>query len=178
MIIITDYKLIFKRDNDILVESNVTSICPICKKPLVYRDSCLRHMKHEGGERSNILIRRLKCTYCKTLHRELPDCFVPYKHYSAEVISGTLEGIVSPADIDSEDYPCVTTQHRWCEWLVLNTNRINGYLKSVAYQVLGFSEELLKSSVSLLKKLRSSNHRWLETILQFIYNSGGYLVTD
>ena len=101
---------------------------------------------------------------------------VPYKHYSAEVISGALDGIVTPDDADSEDAPCEETIHRWHHWLIANTLRIDGYLKSIGYQVLGFSEELLKFGASLLQKLRSSSERWLETILRFIYNSGGYLV--
>lgn len=161
-----------------LVKSRAASICPICGSMLVYRDSCLRHMKHEGGERTNYLIRRLKCSHCRKLHRELPDCFVPHKHYSAEVISGILEGILSPEDADSEDYPCEMTIHRWHDWLVLNNDRINGYLRSVGYQLLDFGEELLKSGTSLLHRLRSSSQRWLETVLRFIYNSGGFLATD
>ncbi|GAU76601.1 hypothetical protein F3D3_3441 [Fusibacter sp. 3D3] len=59
--------------------------------------------------------------------------------------------------------------------MAFNTNRINGYLRSIGFQVLGFSEELLKSTTSLLDELRSSNPEWLETILRFIYNSGGFL---
>jgi len=132
-------------------------------------------MKHEGGSRSLFLIRRLKCTHCGRLHRELPDCLIPYKHYSSEVISGVLDGVVNSDDKDSEDYPCESTIARWHQWLAINTSRIDGYLKSIGYQSLGFSEELLKSSVSLLLKLRSSNKQWLEGILRLIYNSGGYL---
>ena len=160
-----------------LVESRASSFCPVCGKPLAYRDSCLRILKKEGGERLRYLINRLRCTHCLMLHRELPDCMVPYKHYSAEVISGVLDGYVTSADEDTEDYPCEMTIHRWHHWLMANTLRIDGYLKSIGYQVLGFTEELLKSSVSLLQELRSSHERWFETILRFIYNSGGYLAT-
>ena len=42
--------------------------------------------------------------------------------------------------------------------------------------MLGFSTELLGSRVSLLDKLRSSRPEWLETLLRFLYNSGGFLV--
>lgn len=161
-----------------LVKSNDSSICPFCNNALEYRDSCKRSMKHEGGNRTDILIRRLKCIHCKVLHRELPDCVVPYKHYSAEVISGTLEDIVSPDDLDSEDYPCEATQQRWHGWLAMNRDNINGQLKSLAHRTLGFSEELLKSGTSLLCEIRSSNRWWLETILRYIYNSGGYLISN
>jgi len=160
-----------------LVESRASSFCPVCGKPLAYRDSCLRILKKEGGERLRYLINRLKCTHCQMLHRELPDCMVPYKHYSAEVISGVLDGFVTNEDEDTEDYPCEMTIHRWHHWMMANTMRIDGYLKSIGYQMLGFTEELLKSSVSLLYQLRSSHERWFEIILRFIYNSGGYLAT-
>ena len=61
-------------------------------------------------------------------------------------------------------------------WLEANRLRIDGYLKSTGYRLLGFSTELLESRVSLLDKLRSSRPEWLETLLRFLYNSGGFLV--
>ena len=157
------------------VESSVVSYCPVCGEVLVYRDSCERIMLQEGRERSVYLIRRLKCPGCERLHRELPDCMVPYKQYAAEVISGALDGYVTSCDEDSSDYPCESTMHRWHHWMILNTLRIDGYLKSFGYRLPGFSEELLKSGVSLLERLRSSEPGWLEIILRFIYNSGGFL---
>ena len=158
------------------VESSAISYCPVCGEPLSYRDSCERTMRLEGGERRKFLIRRLKCSSCGRLHRELPDCLAPYKHYASEVISGVLDGIVSPDDEDSTDYPCETTMHRWHCWLEANQLRIDGYLKSTGYRLLGFSMELLGSRVPLLDKLRSSRPEWLETLLRFLYNSGGFLV--
>ena len=107
---------------------------------------------------------------------ELPDCLVPYKHYASEVISGVLDGIVTPEDDDSADYPCEMTMRRWHYWLEANRIRIDGYLKSTGCRLLGFSTELLESRVPLLDKLRSSRPEWLETLLRFLYNSGGFLV--
>ena len=98
-------------------------------------------MRLEGGIRRRFLIRRLKCSSCGRLHRELPDCLVPYKHYASEVISGVLDGIVSPDDEDSADFPCETTMRRWHCWLEANRLRIDGYLKSTGYRLLGFSTD-------------------------------------
>ena len=137
------------------VESSAISYCPICGESLSYRDSCIRIMRLEGGRKRRFLIRRLKCNSCGRLHRELPDCLVPYKHYAAEEISGVLDGVVTPEDDDSADYPCETTMHRWHCWLEANRLRIDGYLKSTGYRLLGFSTELLGSRVPLLDKLRS-----------------------
>lgn len=159
------------------VESSAISYCPICGEPLSYRDTCERVMLLEGRERRIYIIRRLKCHRCGKLHRELPDCLVPHKHYAAEVISGVLDGIVTPEDDDSADYPCEATMKRWHHWLMINRLRIEGYLRSAGYRLLDLGEELLKSGVPLLEKLRSSNEGWLEAVLRFIYNSGGFLVS-
>ena len=176
MVIVSDYTLIYNHENDIFVESSAISYCPVCGEPLSYRDSCVRIMRLEGGRRRRFLIRRLKCCNCGKLHRELPDCLVPYKHYASEVISGVLDGIVTPDDDDSADFPCEMSMRRWLCWLEANRLRIDGYLKSTGYRLLGFSTELLGSRMPLLDKLRSSRPEWLETLLRFLYNSGGFLV--
>lgn len=149
--------------------------CPHCDSRLKYRDSCIRYIKAEGGKNIRLLIRRLKCIRCKRLHRELPDSIVPFKHYSAEVISGVLDGVIRAEDLDTEDYPCEKTMDRWQQWFSINAQRIDGYLKSITYRLLGFNEELLLSSVSLLQHMRSSCKHWLERIIRTIYNSGGSL---
>jgi len=106
----------------------------------------------------------------------LPDFMVPFKHYSAEVISGVLDGIITPSDEDSMDAPCERTMMRWHQWLTVNLLTMEGSLRAIGYRELGFSEELLKSSISLLGRLRAHTVFWLESIIRFIYNSGGFLV--
>lgn len=101
----------------------------------------------------------------------------PFKQYATEITSGVLNGIVQSDDEDSVDYPCEETMSRWHHWLMANQLRIDGYLKSIGYRLLGFSAELLNSDMSLIIELRSSTPEWLETILHFIYNSGGFLVS-
>lgn len=134
-------------------------------------------MKLEGGERKCIYMERLQCTNegCRRLHNALPDCLIPYKHYASEVISGVLDDIINPDDTEAEDYPCEATMLRWKHWLMANRLRIDGYLRSIGYRLLGLGEELLSSKVSLLEKTRAANSCWLEAILRMIYNSGGFL---
>ena len=88
-----------------------------------------------------------------------------------------LDGIITQDDEDSEEYPSETTMIRWHHWMMANELRINGYLKSIGSRLPGFTDELLKADGPLLQKLRSSGGRWLETILRFIYNAGGFLVS-
>lgn len=64
----------------------------------------------------------------------------------------------------------------WHHWLMANELRIDGFLRSEGSRLPGFTEELLMAGMPLLKQLRSSCQGWLETILRFIYNSGGFLV--
>lgn len=88
------------------VESSETShICPVCHGTLHYRDSHPRICKKEGGIKEHLMIRRFRCCDCHSYHNELPDCLVPYKHYEAEVISGVLDEVIRPEDLESEDYP-------------------------------------------------------------------------
>jgi len=57
-----------------------------------------RHRKvieEDGGEKI-LLIHRLFCAKCETIHHELPDIFVPYKRHCAT----TIENIISGSDND------------------------------------------------------------------------------
>lgn len=149
--------------------------CPCCGGQLRYRDSRLRIRKHEGGERDFLRIRRFRCSSCNSYHTELPDVLLPYKHYEAEVISGVIDGIVTPDDKDSEDYPSVNTMTYWLCWFQMNLANMEGYLRNVGYRILGLGKELLFSDQSLLEMVRNRYDNWLEKIIRIIYNSGGFL---
>ena len=158
------------------VESSVTThMCPICQATLRYRDSRPRIRRKEGGLKDQLIIRRFYCKNCHSYHNELPDCLVPYKHYETEVISGVLDGVVQPEDLDSEDYPSCATMLRWLQWFCENLERINGYLRTIREFLLGYNEERI-SLGSLLDSFRNQYQNWLEIILRQIYNSGGFLV--
>ena len=159
------------------VESSENShLCPVCQGMLRYRDSRPRIRKKEGGMRERLMIRRFRCQNCHSYHNELPDCLVPYKHYEAEVIAGVLDEVILPEDLDSEDYLSFNTMLRWLQWFRENLQRIEGYLRTVGYQILNLGEELLFTSDLLLNKIRNRYQNWLELILRFIYNSGGALM--
>lgn len=77
------------------------------------------------------------------LHNELPSVVLTYKHYDSEVISGVLEKVVTPDDLDSEDYPCGATMLLWIQWLQKNLERIEGYLRAVAYELSDYYSRFL-----------------------------------
>jgi hypothetical protein len=151
--------------------------CPICQSKLVHRDFRKRIMKAEGGITAFVAIERMKCTNdsCRRIHNVLPDFLVPYKQYTAEVISGVLDDVIYPDDIEDTSYPCETTMLRWKQWLEENRLRAEGYLRNIGHQFLNFGEQLLDSTVSLLDRIRGKSPLWLETVLRIIYNAGGWL---
>ena len=159
----------------LVVSSEKTPCCPYCGGQLRYRDHRLRIRKHEGGTRDYLCIRRLRCSVCESYHNELPDVLLPYKHYETEVISGVLDGIVTPEDQDSEDYPSANTMLCWLRWFRLNLANMEGFLRNAGYTFLGLGEEFLFSDQSLLKAVRKKYLNWLEKTSRIIYNSGGFL---
>lgn len=150
----------------------------MCKKGLlIFRDYCKRIVRHDDGERETFFIPRHMCNDpgCRKVHRMLPDFMVPFKHYTEDVISDTVNDTSEHAQIC--DGPSTATIGRWKRWIALNTPDIDGHLKSIGHRELGFSKELLSAGDSLLRKLmRSIPHGWLLTILRLIYNSGAVLV--
>ena len=86
--------------------------CPICKNKLKYYDSVKRTVKTKRGKTKKIVIRRLRCSSCKSLHRELPSSIIPYKEYESEIIIGVIEGLITPETLGYEDYPCEMTMNR------------------------------------------------------------------
>lgn len=104
----------------------------------------------------------------------LPDFLLPFKHYHEEIIVDALDDRLDPELLD--DRPSDQTIKHWKYWIFINTSNIDGYIKSIAYRELDFSEELLQSGISLLNKLRSSiPDGWLKTVIRIIYNAGGFL---
>lgn len=160
-----------------LVESSAsTHMCPVCQSEMHYRDSRKRIRKKEGGIREFLVIRRFRCDHCQSYHNELPDCLAPYKHYETEVISGVLDGIVSPDDLDAEDYPSLPTMRRWLQWFTENLERMQGYLRMISYSLFELGEDFLFSPDSLLDAIRNKYQNWLEIVLRMIYNNGGFLI--
>lgn len=70
------------------------STCPNCGGRLKYYDRVPRILRTKNRISSYILIRRLKCSDCGKLHRELPNYIFPHKQYEAEIIQGVLEGFI------------------------------------------------------------------------------------
>lgn len=90
-----------------------SSNCPRCGGELKHYDKVERIVRTKGRETNRVKIRRLRCISYGMIHRELPQSIVPYKQYSADVISGVVEGHITPDTLGYEDYPCEVTMLRW-----------------------------------------------------------------
>lgn len=95
-----------------MVSENVSE-CPDCKGKLEYFDTTHRIVRTKGRVANHIKIRRLRCSNCGGIHREIPDSIFPYKQYEAEVIKGVIEGIITSETLGFENYPCEMTMLRW-----------------------------------------------------------------
>lgn len=87
--------------------------CPLCGAGLEYYDKVKRILKEEDGNTEWITISRFRCTNCRHIHRALPKCVAPYKHYRREIIMDVINGLITADMIGYEDYPCEMTMLRW-----------------------------------------------------------------
>ena len=152
-------------------------VCPHCGNPLAMRDHRSRIWKWYGGEKRRITVRRMFCSACDKLHIELPDVLVPHKHYGSEVIENVVDGVSTPDDLTTEDYPCEKTMERWKDWVAVNTPQIDGCLRSAGTRLLDLHESLLASTDSLLTRLREKGAGWLAVIEGLLYRVGGSFLT-
>ena len=98
-------------------------------------------MKCYNGEKKTFSLRRMRCVRCKRLHIELPDILVPNKHYAAELIENVVDGVSTPDDLSTENYPCERTMQRRKDWILKNRQQIDGYLKSICTRVSASGSE-------------------------------------
>ena len=92
---------------------NNASTCPTCGGKLKPYDKVLRVVRTKGRKTKRVSIRRLRCTECGGLHREIPQYICPYKQYEKDVIQGVLEGLITSETLGYEDYPSEMTMRRW-----------------------------------------------------------------
>ncbi|MCM3701685.1 DUF6431 domain-containing protein [Paenibacillus macerans] len=102
--------------------------CPCCGERLVVIGSRRRKLAGGDGDCRLLVIRRLRCSGCRKIHHELPDCFVSYKRYE----SACIEEIVA----EPESLPAIAaddaTLRRWQSWFREHSSYLLGALRSIA----------------------------------------------
>ena len=110
MVIIIQYQEERDENGMIHIISEEKIACPICVGVLKVIGSRRRGQFDSAGNKETLIIRRLRCQSCRTIHHELPDRVIPYKRHCAE----TVEKIVSG---DVEDVCCdFLTESRIRSW--------------------------------------------------------------
>lgn len=93
--------------------TNDITLCPQCGGALKATGKVKRIIKKKSGVIEWFYIRRLLCVRCGKVHREIPNYIVPYKHYEKEIIQSVINDLITPDDLEYEDYPCEMTMKRW-----------------------------------------------------------------
>nr|WP_175578001.1 DUF6431 domain-containing protein [Brevibacillus massiliensis] len=102
--------------------------CPCCGGKLVVIGSRQRKVAGEDGQRRLLVIRRLRCSQCRKIHHELPDCIIPYKRYESECIEHVVSKSQEPSVAGAED----ATLRRWKRWFREQAVYLLGCLASIA----------------------------------------------
>ena len=112
------------------VRSKEKPVCPICGKLLSCIGSRLRHFINGLGEKKRFFIRRLRCSGCRKIHHEIPDCLVPYKRYSAKVIEQIISSRGPGGCVTG--YPCEEiTMRRLNAWFRERLDTFHNALESI-----------------------------------------------
>ena len=90
-----------------------TRICPYCGGRLIKYGHVKRIVRSKNGARRWIKLQRVCCVKCLHIHRVLPSFIFPFKHYTAQIIKGFVDGTFSSLDLYFEDYPCESTIRYW-----------------------------------------------------------------
>lgn len=161
------------------VKGGTSYPCPRCDDGILEPfDHCKRIQKYDGGEAEVYFIPRGQCTKdgCGCTIRMLPIGFTPNKHYGTGVIEDVLDEKMIPDDYVSEAYPCAQTMRNWLMWFQNNLTYIEAMFRSIMNRLLGYSDEILISGISVVSWAhRTDPTMWLGVIQRCIYNAGGAL---
>lgn len=150
------------------MRSEEQSICPVCGGSLNVIGTRERTVWIGNGGKETLVIRRLCCTDCGKIHHELPDCVVPYKRYSAEVIEDIIR-------IDAEN-PCCENSTIWRikRWWATFCLYFRGVLASLTekYDVVFSANPTLKEIVRAVVNA----HLWIHTRSAFLTGGGSAML--
>ena len=153
-----------------------SSPCPCCSEDLKVIASRKRKFKNSSGDTRVLIIRRLRCTNCKRIHHELPDCLVPYKRYESASIERMVTKIESP-DVAADD----ATFYRLRKWFHRLLPYLIGCLRAIATQLgqIPVEEPFVpsRSAHQRIEHYVGNASGWLARIVRPIANSNLWVHT-
>jgi len=152
------------------VRSEEQNCCPCYNWRLKVIGSRKRTCINGQGQKIYLVIRRMQCAECKTIHHELPDLVVPYKRHISESIEAVVSGdchLSVPAD--------EATLSRWRHWFNSLTDYFQGCLESLKNRHGNETAEdaslLPKSKLQRIWHYVGDAPGWLARIVRPITNS-------
>ena len=140
-----------------------------------WADRVLR--KAGGGKvRYKIEVRRCTCDSCGKSNRQLPDVWLPYKQYEADLIEDVIDGVITEDDLINEghDYPCEITLKRWIDWAEKLMVYAEGHIRMTLHRIFELPYSFLASQLSLLEEIQNRIPQgWLKAIVATMINTGG-----
>ncbi len=158
-----------------LVRSRECVSCPVCGAALEFRDRCRRHVADSHGSRITLWIRRLRCTECGRLHRELPGFVVPFKQYVASVIEAAIES--RDRVFCAED----STIRRWRRWFSRAEVHFFGVLAAAAAETGTPLPKPPEEPGSLLQSIWEHLGKasgWLKKLCRITVNTHNWVCTE
>lgn len=126
MVILTDYELVENPEKGFFVRSSEQNVCPACNGKLQVIGSRQRKLIKSTGEKIILVIRRLRCDECKSIHHELPDKLIPYTRYDRDSIEAVVTND-APLAVAADE----STISRWRTWFEELTNHFIGCFVSI-----------------------------------------------
>jgi hypothetical protein len=101
MIMISKYQLAPDNAGRLRVKSLEISICPICGEAFRVIGTRKRGFINGNGKKQMLIISRLRCKGCRTIHHELPDIIIPYRRHSSETIEKIITNNIDTLDCET-----------------------------------------------------------------------------
>jgi len=160
MISIRNYSLEKDETERFHVKSYEVIACPICGGVVAVIGSRERYVIVEDGDKQTLVIRRLRCNDCRTIHHELPDIIVPYKRHCSDTIEKIVAG-------DADGVNCENgTIHRIKAWWTACLLYFKSILTSLkAKYEVEFSEEPAPKEIV---RAVANAHLWIHTRSEFL----------
>lgn len=149
---------------------------PCCMAEFSVIGSRKRIVIGAAGDKRTLVIRRLRCQGCRSIHHELPDFIVPYKHYE----SGCLEQATS----ENATLTVAADESTLLRWRSFVKERITYWLGCLASIATRYNRDPVEqSSVALQTAHQRIGHvvgnapGWLARIVRPVANANLWLHT-
>ena len=120
-------------------------------------------MINEDGFQINLIIRRMKCQSCGRIHHELPDCIVPYKRYSIQLIVSAVSDKGEATEIFPGETSSIARLRAWFRLFQNYVSRIKEhYLLLFKFNVHSVKLNTV-GGLKIIVRLLANTNLWPQT---------------